>query len=90
MRLDSNGVASTSLTIDGTPVSKVYGPYGDASGVNFSGVFGTLSAGSHNYTITVTDNLANSSQYTDTFSIAPLTIDASTPPHNTISCKTWV
>ena len=67
---DSDGVRSSSLTVDGTTVSKVYGPYAAASGVNFSGVFGTMSAGSHSYTITATDKLGNLSQYTGTFNVA--------------------
>lgn len=70
--LDSDGVASASLTIDGVTVSQVYGPYAAASGVNFLGVFGTLSAGSHDYVVTATDRLAKSSQYTGTLTVAAL------------------
>ena len=51
------------LTVDGASVSKVYGPYTAASGVNFSGQFGTLAAGNHTYVITATDKLGNSSTY---------------------------
>ena len=77
---DSNGVASASLTVDGK-AAKVYGPYAAASGVNFSGVLGALSVGSHKYTITATDKLGKSSQYDGTLFVgAALTIDASTAP----------
>ena len=62
-------MASSSLTVDGT-AAKVYGPYTAASGVNYAGVFGTLSTGTHNYTITAIDKLGNSSQYTGTFDVA--------------------
>ena len=67
---DSDGVASASLMVDGKIVSQVNGPYAAASGVNFSGVFGTLSAGNHNYAVTATDKAGNSSQYTGTFNVA--------------------
>ena len=59
--VDADGVAGASLTIDGASVSKVYGPYTAASGVNFSGQFGTLAAGNHTYVITATDKLGNAS-----------------------------
>ena len=68
---DSDGVQRTHLTVDGIAVSKIYGPYVAASGVDFSGIFGTLAAGSHNYVITATDMLGNSSQYSGTFTVAP-------------------
>jgi hypothetical protein len=71
---DSSNVISSSLAVDGTTVSNVRGPYRTASGVNFSGVFGGLSAGSHNYTITANDTLGNSSQYTGSFSVTGPTI----------------
>ena len=77
---DSDGVKSSSLTVDGKPASQIYGPYAAASGVNFSGVFGTLSAGTHNYVITATDKLGNPSQYTGTFSVKALMVDATTAP----------
>jgi hypothetical protein len=74
---DTNGVASSSLTVDGTAVSEVYGPYAAASGLNYAGVFGTaLSAGSHNYTITVTDNLGNSSTFTGAINVPAATTSA--------------
>ena len=61
-------MASSRLTIDGT-AAKVYGPYAAASGVNFSGVFGTLPAGSHNYSITATDKAGNVSTYSGSFTL---------------------
>ena len=71
--VDSDGVASATLKVDGASVSKVYGPYAAASGVNFSGDFGTLAAGSHSYVITATDKLGNSSTYNGTFTVAGTT-----------------
>ena len=66
---DPDGVASSSLTVNGT-AAKVYGPYAASSGVNYSGVFGTLPAGNYNYTIKTTDKLGNSSQHTGSFTVA--------------------
>ncbi len=71
---DSGNVTSSNLSVDGTTVSNVHGPYRAASGVNFSGVFGGLSAGTHNYTITASDSLGYSSQYAGTFSATGPTI----------------
>ena len=71
---DSGGVASSSLTVDGTPVSTIYGPYAAAVGLNYAGVFGTILAGTHSYTITATDNMGNSSRHTGTFDMPGLTI----------------
>jgi hypothetical protein len=71
---DADGVASSVLKIDGSKVSRSYGPYLAASGVNFAGVFGSLSAGAHNYTITTTDKLGNSLQRTGTFEVKGPTI----------------
>ena len=62
------GVASSSLTVDGRAVTKLYGPYKAAVGVDYCGMFGVLSSGTHSYTITATDKLGNSSQSTGTFS----------------------
>ena len=67
---DSAGVASSSLTVDGVTVSPIYGPSPAASGVNFSGQFGTLAAGTYSYVITATDKLGNSSTYNGTFTVA--------------------
>jgi hypothetical protein len=81
---DCDGVASASLTIDGMAVSKVYGPYAAASGVNFAGIFGRLSAGTHKYAITATDKLGNSSHYTGSFIVTALTIETSALPQEEV------
>jgi hypothetical protein len=70
---DTDGVASSTLQIDGVDVSRVNGPYKAAVGVYHSGVYGALSTGTHSYTITATDTLGNTSQKTGTFEAAPLT-----------------
>ena len=67
---DSDGVASSVLSVDGKTVSQVNGPYATATGVNFSGVFGTLSAGNHCYVITATDKAGHASSSTGVFSVA--------------------
>ncbi len=60
-----DGIASKSLTIDGQTVSTVYGPYG----VNYAGVFGPLEAGSHAYTIEVTDTNGIASTHNGVFNV---------------------
>ena len=67
--VDSDGVASSTLKIDGNTISNVGGPYAAASGVNFSASYGTLAAGSHAYTITATDKLGNVSTLNGTFTL---------------------
>ena len=57
--LDPDGVASSTLSIDGTSVPNVSGPYTASSGVNYSAPLGSLSVGDHPYTITATDKLGN-------------------------------
>ena len=85
---DPDGVKSASLTVDGEPASKINGPYTAAAGVNFSGIFGTLSVGTYNYIITATDKLGNSSQYTGTFNVTGPTI-GSVVVVATKSLMTW-
>jgi hypothetical protein len=68
--VDADGVAGATLTVDGTNVSQVNGPYAAASGVNFSGLFGTLAAGNHTYVITATDKLGNASTSSGQFTVA--------------------
>lgn len=70
---DSDGVASSGLTIDGVRVSTIYGPYPDVFGVTSYGRFGTLSNGIHSYAITATDTLGNTSKKTGTFEVTPNT-----------------
>ena len=67
------------LNVDGT-AARVSGPYRASAGVNFSGVFGSLSSGTHNYTITATDKLGYPSQESGSFDIEGLMVDASTAP----------
>jgi hypothetical protein len=66
---DPVALTSTSLTVDGTAIPSVYGPYTASSGANFAGVFGLLSGGSHAYVITATDTGGNSAQYSGTFAV---------------------
>jgi large repetitive protein len=63
------GVASSSLTLDGTAVTNVFGPVVAPPGVNFSGVLGSLVGGSHTYLISATDKAGNSTQYTGSFNV---------------------
>ena len=67
--VDSNGVASSGLTIGGTVVTDVAGPWTGSSGLNYSWTYNTLSAGTYAYTITATDVLGSASQYTGTLTV---------------------
>ncbi len=67
--VDSNGVAATSIKIDGTTVLKVNGPYTASSGVNFSASYGALPAGNHSYSIVATDKAGNASTLQGTFNV---------------------
>ena len=67
--LDPDGVAGSTITIDGKSASNVSGPFTASSGVNYSAPLGSLSAGDHSYTITATDKLGNVGTFTGTFSI---------------------
>ena len=66
---NSGGVKSMTLAIDGTSVTAISGPYKAASGVNYSAKYGTLSAASHTYTITATDNFGAVSTLTGSFTL---------------------
>jgi hypothetical protein len=77
---DAEGVASTSLTVDGSPVTKIYGPYAAATGANYAGIFGILTAGNHPYTITATDSVGNVSQLSGTIDVQALYVSATTKP----------
>jgi hypothetical protein len=68
--VDPDGVASSTLQLDGALVSNVAGPFAAASGVNFSAPLGQLSAGSHAYVVTATDKLGNQSTSSGTFTVA--------------------
>jgi hypothetical protein len=69
---DSDGVASSALTIDGKVVSGVAGPFAAASGVNFSAALGSLAPGNHAYVITATDKAGHSSTISANFTIVAL------------------
>ena len=66
------GVTGSNLTIDGSAVTNISGPYTAPPGVNYSGVYGTLSAGSHSYLITASDGDGNTTQYSGTFVVGPV------------------
>jgi len=70
----AGGVASSGLTIDGATVTDIFGPWTAPSGVNYEGMLGTLSSGSHTYVITATSAAGQSSQFTGWF-----VMGASTP-----------
>ncbi len=65
--VDPDGVASSTLKIDGKTVSNVSGPYAATSGVNFSAAYGALAVGDHTYTITATDKRGNVSSSSGSF-----------------------
>ena len=68
---DTNPITSRSLTIDSVPASALGGPFGPYSGANyFYGLCNPVSVGVHSYTITVTDSLAHTTTYTNTFQVA--------------------
>ena len=72
--VDPDGVASSSLVIDGTAVANVAGPFKAGSGVNFSAPLGSLAAGDHAYAITATDKSGNKSTIQGNFTLlVPLT-----------------
>jgi subtilase family serine protease len=64
----SNALTSVSLTIDNKGGSAVYGPY--TSSNYYAGVFGPLTAGSHNYTIRATDSAGQTGTTSGTFVVA--------------------
>ena len=67
---DTAGIASTALSVDGTAVTTVYGPYGTANSANYAGAIGVLPDGSHSYVITATNASGNSLSYSGTFNVA--------------------
>lgn len=68
----AKGVVGSSITIDSQAVSKVQGPFVSPPGVSYSATFGTLSSGTHNYTITAIDGAGNTSTLSGTFSVGPV------------------
>ena len=67
---DATGVQSSSIMIDGNPVKSVYGPIGSASGGNYAALCGTLPAGTNTCVISATAKNGNTSQYSETFTLA--------------------
>ena len=67
--VDPDGVASSTLAIDGTVVSKVAGPFTAAFGVNYSAPLGLLTVGDHTYTITATDKAGHTSTSSATITV---------------------
>jgi hypothetical protein len=71
---DGNPISSKSLTIDGAAIA-IRGPFGPVSGALFySAGFGPLVAGSHSYTIQMTDNAGQSNSVNGTFTVAPIPV----------------
>ena len=68
---DPAGLSGGQLSIDGTALSQsdISGPYTAASGVNYVGIFGTLSAGPHTYAITATGKLGNAITQNGSFTV---------------------
>ena len=63
----TGGATSCTLTLDGSAVTSVYGPWAASSGETFEAVIGTVADGCHSYVITATDAAGNTSQYTSWF-----------------------
>ena len=65
-------VKSSTLTVDGTAVTTIYGPYAAGSNTYFlSGVFGPLSVGSHNYVISVDGSTGTTATTVGSFNVQP-------------------
>jgi hypothetical protein len=64
---DADGVAGSTVAIDGKTASSISGPYAASSGVNYSAPLGTLATGQHSYTITATDRAGNVSTLNGNF-----------------------
>ena len=70
------GISAKSLTVDGESVAQINGP----DGMDYSGVFGPLAAGDHQFTITVADANGVETEYSGTFNVAtasPVATDVS-------------
>ena len=66
----ADSIGGRSLTIDGTAVSTLYGPYSASGGAYcLSGVFGPLAAGSHTYSIQSADSNGNVGTASGTFNV---------------------
>ncbi len=75
----SEGTTTTALIVDGKTITPIYGPDSDPPGANYSGVFGTLPAGTYEYTIKAEDGQGRTSQYNGTFTISGDPVDPDGP-----------
>jgi large repetitive protein len=71
--VDTTGVTSSTLSIDGNVVSSVAGPFTAGSGVNFSAPLNSLAAGSHSYTITAFDGIGSKGTASGVFTLSTTT-----------------
>jgi hypothetical protein len=67
--LDADGIAGTTLKIDGQAISLIYASAATNGGTDYIGSIGALAAGSHSYALTATDKLGNVSQYNGSFNV---------------------
>ena len=81
---DPNGIAGSTLQIDGVAVANVTGPFTAASGVNFSAALGSLAVGSHTYRITATDTLGRQSAVLANFNLTAATTAAAGATQNSV------
>ncbi len=89
---DSHPITGRSLTVDGTAVGFIGGPYPTSQNdVHYwSSHFGPLAAGSHSFTIQMTDNTGDTTSYTDSFvveqapgmSISKVVVAEALPPRD--------
>jgi large repetitive protein len=71
--LDASGVTSSAISIDGSPVANVFGPFTAPSGVNFSAPLNSLLAGTHTYTITAFNGLGSGTTISGNFILVATT-----------------
>ena len=84
---DSNGIASTTITVDGRKV-QVYGPYGSKTHANYAAALAglKLSPGDHSFVIQATDSAAKpvTTKYNGTFTVVGTTNGGTTNSGPTI------
>ena len=66
---DSDGVASSSISIKGKKATKVTGSHRTRSSIDYTAKLGTLLPGTYKYTITAIDKAGNVSRTTATFTV---------------------
>ena len=67
----SNTITNRSLTVDNKPATANYGPdVPDSTVADYASLFGSVSTGTHNFTIRVTDNKGATSTLSGTFSVS--------------------